>query len=60
MDVTILCVCVLQDTIKKFAHSRASTGRVKIKMASYKWVANNTIPFLKKDPTMGAKQLMGT
>ncbi|KAF0894789.1 hypothetical protein E2562_003673 [Oryza meyeriana var. granulata] len=40
-----------------FSHSCASTGRVNTKMASYKWMAEKAIPFLKKDPNLGAMKL---
>ncbi|KAF0900919.1 hypothetical protein E2562_036922 [Oryza meyeriana var. granulata] len=44
-------------TLNRFPHSCASTERVKTKMASYKWVAEKAIPFLKKDPNMSTKKL---
>ncbi|KAF0908734.1 hypothetical protein E2562_028359 [Oryza meyeriana var. granulata] len=44
-------------TLNRFLHSCASLGRVKTKMASYKWVAEKAIPFLKKNPNMGTKKL---
>ena len=59
MVITFFYLCMLQVTLNKFPHTCASTGRVKTKMASYKWVAEKAIPFLKKDPNIGAKKLMG-
>ncbi|XP_047948887.1 uncharacterized protein LOC125194687 [Salvia hispanica] len=44
-------------TSNKDKHFCSSTGRVRTKMASYHWVGEKAIPFLKKDPNMGAKKL---
>jgi hypothetical protein len=44
-------------TLNRFAHACTSIEGVKTKMVSYKWVAEKAIPFLKKDPNMGAKKL---
>ena len=50
-------VSFLQVTLNKEKHFCPSTGRVRTKMASYHWVAEKAIPFLKKDPNMGSKKL---
>ncbi|AQK62532.1 uncharacterized protein [Zea mays] len=44
-------------TMNNFDHLCASTGRVKTRMTTYRWIAEKSIPFLKKDPNMGAKKL---
>ncbi|WVZ73413.1 hypothetical protein U9M48_021722 [Paspalum notatum var. saurae] len=44
-------------TLNKERHFCSSTSRIKTKMASYHWVAEKAIPFLKKDQNMGAKNL---
>ncbi|XP_041995668.1 uncharacterized protein LOC121745779 [Salvia splendens] len=43
--------------LNKGEHFCSSTGRVRTKMASYHWVGEKAIPFLKKDPNMGAIKL---
>jgi hypothetical protein len=43
--------------LNKKEHFCASTGRVRTKIATHHWVAEKAIPFLKKDPNMGAKKL---
>ncbi|KAG6416104.1 hypothetical protein SASPL_123528 [Salvia splendens] len=43
--------------LNKGDHFCSSTGRVRTKMASYHWVGEKAIPFLKKDPNMGAIKL---
>jgi len=43
--------------LNKEEHFFASTGRVRTKMATYHWVAEKAIPFLKKDANIGAKKL---
>ena len=55
--VTNKCIIFLQVTVNRFAHTCASTGRIKTKMASYHWVAEKAIPFVKKDPDIGATKL---
>ena len=50
-------VFLLQVTSNKEEHFCTFTGRVRIKMTSYHWVAEKAIPYLKKDPNMGAKKL---
>ena len=47
----------MQVTLNKGDHFCASTARVRTKMASFHWVAEKAIPFLKKDANMGAKKL---
>jgi len=43
--------------LNKEKHFCPSTGRVRTKLASYHWVAEKAIPFLKKDANMGSKKL---
>ena len=43
--------------MNNFEHTCASTCRVKTKTTTFHWVAEKAIPFLKKDPNMGAKKL---
>jgi len=52
-----MSVSFLQVTLNKEEHFCPSTGRVRTKMALYHWVAEKVIPFLKKDPNMGSKEL---
>jgi hypothetical protein len=52
-----MSISILQITVNKEKHFCPSTGRVKTKMASYKWVAEKAILFLKKNPNMGSKKL---
>ena len=47
----------MQVTLNKGDHFCVSTARVRTKMASFHWVAEKAIPFLKKDANMGAKKL---
>jgi hypothetical protein len=43
--------------VNKEEHFCSSTARVRTKMASYHWVAEKAIPYLMKDPQMGARKL---
>jgi len=47
----------MQVTLNKGDHFCASTARVRTKMASFHWVVEKAILFLKKDANMGAKKL---
>jgi len=51
-----MSISILQITVNKEKHFCPSTGRVKMKMASYKWVAEKAIPFLKKNPNTESKK----
>jgi hypothetical protein len=45
---------LVQVTLNKEEHFCPSTAKVRTKMANYHWVAEQAIPFLMKDPNMGA------
>ncbi|WVZ82023.1 hypothetical protein U9M48_029339 [Paspalum notatum var. saurae] len=47
------CLLVSHVTVNKNDHYCFSIGKVRTKMASFHWVAEKAIPFLKKDPNMG-------